>query len=240
VVRAAHRRRVNVAAHAFGLDSVRDAVAAGVDTIEHCSCQTPDGPVVDVDLLRRMAAAGIAAPPTAGAGPAALLALDLDRVPPAVRDKVAALQRSIPKAIDLAKATVDAGVPLLAGTDAGIPQRPLDTLVDAVICFCDPDGLALTPAEALATATTTVADTCGLPDRGRLAPACGPTCWPSTATLWPPSPTCGAPASSCWPARRSPAPALSSRGCRRRPGSRAGAAPRPRGTPSRGTGATRR
>jgi imidazolonepropionase-like amidohydrolase len=170
VVQAAHRRGVGVAAHAFGIDSVRDAVAAGVDTIEHCACQTPDGPVVDDDLLRRMAAGGVAAAPTAGAGPAALLALDLDRVPAAIRPKVEAIRRSLPKALDLAKATVEAGVPLLAGTDAGIPERPTDTLVDAVIWFCAAEGLALTPAEALATATTTVADTCGLPDRGRLAP----------------------------------------------------------------------
>lgn len=169
VVRAAHRRGMNVAAHAHGIDSVRDAVVASVDTIEHCSCQTPEGPVIDADLLRRMAADGIAAAPTAGAGPATLLALDLDRVPAAIRAKVEAIRRGLPKALDLMRATVEAGVPLLAGTDAGIPHRHLDTLVDAVIWFCDPDGLALAPAEALATATTTVADTCGLADRGRLA-----------------------------------------------------------------------
>ncbi|MEV8136755.1 amidohydrolase family protein [Microbacterium aurantiacum] len=42
VVAAAHERGLRVAAHAHGLDSIRNAIAAGVDTVEHFSYLSPD------------------------------------------------------------------------------------------------------------------------------------------------------------------------------------------------------
>ncbi len=43
VVDAVHARGIPVAAHAHGSKAIRDAVAAGVDSIEHCTFMTADG-----------------------------------------------------------------------------------------------------------------------------------------------------------------------------------------------------
>lgn len=170
IVAAAHRRGLTVAAHAFGLDSVVDCATVGVDTIEHCAFMTPDGPAVDEAVLARMAADGIIAVPTMGDGPAALARLDLDTVPPAIREKIAGLLRQLPKAIGCLRQIVDAGVQLTAGTDAGIPHRPFDSLAGSVAFFGAADGVGMSPAEALATATSIAARACGLEDRGLLRP----------------------------------------------------------------------
>ena len=50
-----------VAAHGHGPDGIRAAVAAGVDSVEHCSWFTLEGVEPDWDVVRAMASSGIVA-----------------------------------------------------------------------------------------------------------------------------------------------------------------------------------
>jgi imidazolonepropionase-like amidohydrolase len=76
----------------------------------------------------------------------------------------------MPAMIAGVRTLLDAGVPITAGTDAGIPNRPFDGLPAAVAFLADPSGIGMCPEEALRTATTTAARSCGLEDRGALRP----------------------------------------------------------------------
>lgn len=168
MVRAAHRRGLVVAAHALGAESVADCAAVGVDTIEHCGFGTPDGPRADRAVLARMAADGGIATPTIGSGPSQFADIAPEMIPPAIRDKILLIMRQWPMIVDVVKATLDAGVQLTCGTDAGIPRRGFDAIHRSLAYFCAAHGLDMTPAEALATATSTAARACGLEDRGLL------------------------------------------------------------------------
>jgi imidazolonepropionase-like amidohydrolase len=65
VMPEAHRLGKRVAAHAHGRQGIAQAVAAGVDTIEHCSFAGPDrknGTDFDPAVVDQIAAAGIYVP----------------------------------------------------------------------------------------------------------------------------------------------------------------------------------
>ncbi len=61
---AAIRSTPPVAAHAHGTAGIRQAVAAGVDSIEHCTWMTADGFDIDPGLVREIADRGILVWPT--------------------------------------------------------------------------------------------------------------------------------------------------------------------------------
>lgn len=106
-VEESHRVGKKVAAHAHGVEGIARAVEAGVDTIEHCSFVLPDGQRgIDHDLVARIAAAGIHVCPTINLRLAEMLEL---RGP----DYQHALMP-----------LVEAGVPIIAGTDAGVNFTP--------------------------------------------------------------------------------------------------------------------
>lgn len=64
-VREAHRLGKRVAAHAHGVEGIVRALDAGVDTIEHCSFQTPDGlGRVVPEIADRIAASDVYVSPT--------------------------------------------------------------------------------------------------------------------------------------------------------------------------------
>ena len=67
VVAQAHVAGLPVAAHAHALVFIRDAVAAGVDGIEHFTFLTADGVHMPADVLAAVAAQGIVVCPTLGA-----------------------------------------------------------------------------------------------------------------------------------------------------------------------------
>src|SRR5215218_10189823 len=69
VVEEAHRHGLAVTAHAHGLPAVEQAVAAGVDGIEHASCLTPTGIRQPDQLLEGLAAHQTAVCPTLGWAP---------------------------------------------------------------------------------------------------------------------------------------------------------------------------
>ena len=69
VVEQAHACGLAVTAHAHGLPAVIQAVDAGVDGIEHCSCLTERGIQMPEDLLERLATNRITVCPTLGRNP---------------------------------------------------------------------------------------------------------------------------------------------------------------------------
>jgi imidazolonepropionase-like amidohydrolase len=71
VVAEAHELGLPVAAHAHGPDGIRDSVAAGVDSVEHCTWFTADGVDVDWTVARRMAETGTVVGATLGQRPGA-------------------------------------------------------------------------------------------------------------------------------------------------------------------------
>lgn len=154
-VEEAHHHGLPVAVHAHGVPSIEDAVAAGVDTIEHCSFMTADGVDSRPDVIDAIARAGIVVSATLGFVPGSA---PPPRIAARVGGFVANLQRMR-----------DAGVTVVCGSDAGIgPPKPHDVL---------PYGLSMlvecgfTPVAALRAATSLAATACRVGERkGRLAP----------------------------------------------------------------------
>ena len=155
-VAEAHRLGMRVAAHAHGTEAIRDAVAAGVDTIEHASFMTENGSHVDAGLVREIVDRDVFVSLTLGFHPAA----GVPDLPPAVAARMAAIRHAY-------LVLYDAGAKLVLGTDAGIaPFKPHDVLPYAIEQLAD---LGVAPADALSAATSGAAEACGAEDRkGRI------------------------------------------------------------------------
>ncbi len=154
----AHRHGLPVTAHAHGEQAIRDALAAGVDGLEHASFMTADSvdPVPDdvlKEIVSREAFIGLTAGirPIPGVSP-----------PPAIASRMPLFSRNM-------RRMYEGGAKVLAGTDAGIgPVKPPDVLRWGVGQLTT---LGMTPCEALRIATVDGAAACGLADRkGRIAP----------------------------------------------------------------------
>lgn len=167
IVREAHAAGLPVTAHAHWLGAIEQAVAAGVDGIEHCSCLRRNGPDLPESLVaalaeRRVAVSGII-PPTA----------NLDLAPPAVRQMLTATGQT-PERVRAFRAQqirrlVDAGVPVATGLDAGLnPWLAHGNLPLSIDLFGE---AGLSAEQVLAAATSVAAMVCGVGDRkGRLRP----------------------------------------------------------------------
>jgi imidazolonepropionase-like amidohydrolase len=161
MVDAAHAAGLPITAHAHGLRAVQQAVAAGVDGIEHASCLTDHGLDLPDATLDALAAAGTAVCPTLGRDPTV-------SPPPRVLE----IERQSGSTWEGRLALVDrmyrAGVVLVSGSDGGIsPNKAHGLLPGAVLDLVD---AGLPVDAALATATSTAARVCGFGTRkGRLA-----------------------------------------------------------------------
>ena len=179
-IRAAHARKKQAVVHVLALEKAREALADGADGLVHLFVDRP----VDDALVRLAAEKHAFVIPTltvlesvGGVGGGASLATDPSLAPWLTPADVAALggsfgrrttaeTRAIP--VETVRKLRAAGVPILAGTDAINPgtahgaslHHELERLVAA----------GLSPAEALAAATSVPASTFGLPDRGKIAP----------------------------------------------------------------------
>jgi imidazolonepropionase-like amidohydrolase len=171
VVAAAHEAGLRVAAHAHAPEGIANAVAAGVDTIEHCFFETADGIAYDDQLVDQIAQRGIVVCPTVGARSAAIaeqIAVLLAATPQAPR-----LIARMPEIRTNFRRMFDAGVVLAAGNDAGaIPGFEFGNYPLAVAAMADATEVPvrLRALDALRSATSVAADTCGATDAGRLAP----------------------------------------------------------------------
>jgi imidazolonepropionase-like amidohydrolase len=156
VVDTAHTLGLPVAAHCHGVDGVIAAVAAGVDTIEHCSFFTSDNrSEPDRAVIAAIADAGITVSATLGRDPG-------HPAPPVIEANLATIIAGL-------RELREAGGVIVVGTDAGIsPGKPHDILP---LAASDLAAIGLSGTELLATLTSTAAQACGVADRkGRIAP----------------------------------------------------------------------
>lgn len=147
----AHRRGRKVAVHALGTEGIRNAVTAGVDTVEH-------GVFLTQDIVESMARQGTVLCPTAAVyrrmagGEAPSYAVEKSA------DVVAAHRASVTMALE-------AGIDVIAGTDAGAPGMAHPSLVDEIDVLMD---YGMAPLDALRAATSRAADALGTPGVGRI------------------------------------------------------------------------
>ena len=157
-VEEAHRWGLPITAHAHATRAVIDALAAGVDGVEHMSFMTSDGvdPIPDA-VLTALARRTVAVSLTLGTAATAGI-----EPPPGIVARMPALLAN-------GRKVVASGARVIAGTDAGIgPSKPPDVVRWAVAQF---QLLGLTAAEALSTCTARAAGELGLGDRkGQLKP----------------------------------------------------------------------
>jgi imidazolonepropionase-like amidohydrolase len=167
VVQAAHDAGLRVAAHAHAPEGIANAVAAGVDTIEHCFFHTADGVAYDERTVDQIAERGIVVCPTVGQSPSMSDQLLANQV---ARRYVLSV---LPETRANFHRMFDAGVVFAAGSDAGIiPFRPFGGYPQDVGAMADATAfpVGLSAVDALRSATSLAAEACGLEDVGRLAP----------------------------------------------------------------------
>jgi imidazolonepropionase-like amidohydrolase len=160
VVEESHGLGLPVTAHAHALVAVEQAVEAGVDGIEHCTCLTADGVELSEDLMRRLRERDIVVCPTLGKAPDAVLS-------PRLLEVLARFGMSFEGRQKLYAAVLAAGVQVISGDDAGIsPGKRHGFFPEAVIDLVA-GGAPVT--DALISATSSAARACGVGDRkGRL------------------------------------------------------------------------
>jgi imidazolonepropionase-like amidohydrolase len=152
-VEEAHKREVAVAAHAESRVGVRNAILAGVDSVEH-------GHGGDREIIDLMLERGTALVPTilsdrriidhgVGAG-----------IPAFVVEQCEALHESL---VTFLEPAIRAGVRIAAGNDGGAPLVPMGDMVDELELYV---RHGMTPQAAIASATTVTAELFGLTDVG--------------------------------------------------------------------------
>lgn len=177
VVEAAHEREKLAVVHATRRRAAREAIEAGADGLAHIFSDS----MPESDFGRFAREHGAFVIPTlsvtesaSGVPGGASLVRDPDLAPYLGAEDRENLRGAFPRSAsyEVARAAVrlldEAGVPILAGTDAPNPgtahgasmHRELELLVEA----------GLTPLEALTAATSAPASAFGLRDRGRIAP----------------------------------------------------------------------
>jgi imidazolonepropionase-like amidohydrolase len=171
VVDEAHGAGLPVVAHAHSLVGMQNALAAGVDGIEHFSGLTPDGPRIGDDLLDEVARRGVYVDLTTG-NDRAFHAL-MPAPPPPIAALMARLgitsfDEFYASRIPIFGRLREHGVSVITGVDSGMGPgkrhgnawRAIGELVEG--------GYPV--AGALAAATSATADACGLAgETGRLA-----------------------------------------------------------------------
>jgi imidazolonepropionase-like amidohydrolase len=162
LVDEAHANGLRVTAHGHALAAIEQAVAAGVDGVEHFSCLTADEVVVPQELVEELARRGVFVCPTIGVRPGAEL-------PPRVREVLERYGTTTLSRAEIVARLLRAGARVASGTDGGINGSKVHGLMPYGLADLIPGGV--TPAEALATGTSTAALSCGVGDRkGLLRP----------------------------------------------------------------------
>ncbi|MEU8772357.1 amidohydrolase family protein [Streptomyces sp. NPDC048606] len=154
VVEEARRAGLPVAAHAHGTEGIAAAVAAGVDSIEHCTWMAKDGFDVREDLVAAIAGQGISVCPTAS---------------PDWRGFAERFGwERAEEMFGRIRWMAENGVRLLPGTDAGVTRAVFDGFVSSLEFF---EHIGMTPTEIIDLATAGAAEALGIAhDTGRLTP----------------------------------------------------------------------
>ncbi|TLS43739.1 amidohydrolase family protein [Streptomyces montanus] len=154
VVEEARRAGLPVAAHAHGTEGIAGAVAAGVDTIEHCTWMAPNGFEESEELV------------------AGIIAKAIRVCPAASPDWRGFARRFGPERAEemfgRLRAMSQRGVRLIAGTDAGVTRAVFDDFVSSLEFF---QHIGFTPAETIDAATHEAAQGLGVAhETGTLRP----------------------------------------------------------------------
>jgi len=157
IVDTAHSLGLRVAAHAHSARGIEAAARAGVDSIEH-------GTFADAAAIQAMRRSGSALVPTLMAFTGVREGLAANRYTPAVEVKAREALAQLGRAARAARA---AGVPVVFGTDAAVFEHGRNAQEFAQLV----ELAGMSPAEAIASATTAAARLLGLESEvGRIAP----------------------------------------------------------------------
>ena len=146
-VKEAHRAGRRVAAHAIGAAGVKNALRAGVDTIEH-------GCYLDAESIGLFQSGAATYVPTLSAP--YWLRMHADELPAYALRKTNEVYDAHRESF---AAAVKAGVRIAAGTDAGTPFNQHDMFAHELLLMTE---LGMSPEEALLSATSRAAETLGL------------------------------------------------------------------------------
>ena len=156
-VEEAHKAGLRVAAHAHGTEGIKNALRAGVDTIEHAS-------YLDDEAIELFLGGDAWMVSTLIASERLMPHLDDPEMPAHVRDKIR--DHTSQEAASLERA-IEAGVRIAAGTDAGTGYNPHGGLPEQILLL---GHHGMEPQHALTAATRNAAYAVGLSEtHGRLA-----------------------------------------------------------------------
>jgi imidazolonepropionase-like amidohydrolase len=156
IVSTAHGLGLKVAAHAHGARGIEGAAKAGVDSIEH-------GTFADAAALKMMKANDSYLVPTLMAFTGIRERLGKNIYTPTVEAKVRETLKSVGQALKSAR---ELGIPIAFGTDSGVFEHGRNAQEFAQMVELG----GLTPAQAIATATTGAAKLLGLENEvGKIA-----------------------------------------------------------------------
>lgn len=157
-VEEAHKAGRKVAAHAYSVAAIGNALDAGVDSVEH-------GSFLNRETAGRMRDSGTYLVPTMSVYAAMSEKGPELGVPEYVRRKTAQVLEASREAFRLA---LELGVPVAAGTDCGAPGHPHGTLPEELALMVEAGA---TPRQALRFGTSEAARLLGLEDElGSLKP----------------------------------------------------------------------
>jgi imidazolonepropionase-like amidohydrolase len=152
----AHRHGLRVAAHAIGTQGIKNALRAGIDSIEH-------GTMLDDEAIALFKERGVYPVPTLSAPTCILAHLEDGHQPKYVVEKARGLNEAMLSNIRLA---YEGGVRIAGGSDAGTPYNYHENYAQEVELMWA--LLGMTPQQALHAATSVAAELVGL-HRGLLA-----------------------------------------------------------------------
>jgi len=151
IVDEAHKQKLKVAAHATTAEGIKNAVAAGVDSIEH-------GTGANREDLEMMKAKGIFLVPTVGLAYALSDPQRRDELSPKQLQRREAYRQQMQQVIQLAE---DLGVPIASGFDAESPQTQGKNANELVALTV----VGMTPLQAIRAATVNASELIGWQDR---------------------------------------------------------------------------
>ncbi|SMD19860.1 amidohydrolase family protein [Lentzea albidocapillata] len=158
VVEEAHSLGLPVTAHAHSLRAVQQAVAAGVDGIEHCTCLSGGAMVVPAELMDALAKADVAVCHTLGV---------TMEPPPHIQEAFDRMGMSLAAKIHATGRMYDHGVRTVSGTDGGIGAGKPHGITAHALQNMIEAGIPNTAV--LASATSQAAKACGV-SKGVLKP----------------------------------------------------------------------
>lgn len=155
-IEEAHRHGLRVAAHAIGTQGIKNALHAGIDSIEH-------GHLLDDDAIALFKARGVYLVPTLSAPTCILAHIEDGHQPKFVVDKARTVGDAMLKNIRYA---YEQGVKIAGGSDSGTPYNYHENYAYEVELMWS--LLGMTPQQALHAATAVAAELIGL-HKGLLA-----------------------------------------------------------------------